>query len=219
MKKLSEKINEALNESKKVILSKSDKDKITKAGFKADYIEKELNGTDKESLDSSTLGYPEFINKMFKDRIASLNESKNPTLDVYPSSKGDHKKLKSWLDKSDFHAEEENDYFSFSTSGQSDADSLEIALEKEFVKAGISARFELNESLNESSNWVNFNPLTFDDNKIVWGKSQARLRNTSIGIIHASRNQPSGVENSKRNYYLKVGYDWIKYTDIVQIKF
>jgi hypothetical protein len=65
---------------------------------------------------------------------------------VYPSSKADHQKIANWLPKSDWHAEEENNYFSFEVSGRKDADSTEKELDKEFAKLGANVRYELQES-------------------------------------------------------------------------
>ena len=65
---------------------------------------------------------------------------------VYPSSKADHQKIANWLPKSDWHAEEENNYFSFEVSGRKDADSTEKELDKEFAKLGADVRYELQES-------------------------------------------------------------------------
>jgi hypothetical protein len=78
-----------------------------------------------------------------------INESKS--LLVYPSSKKDHQMISNWLEKSDFHAEEEKNYFSFSVADQKDADKTETALDKEFSKLGADARFVLESRVNEAS--------------------------------------------------------------------
>lgn len=71
-----------------------------------------------------------------------LNE-RNTKLYVYPTSKKDHQMISNWLEGSAFHAEENSNYFMFSVSGQRDADSTEMDLDKEFDKLGASVRYEL----------------------------------------------------------------------------
>lgn len=75
----------------------------------------------------------------------SLNESVS-TLTVFSKSKQDHNKINKWLEDSEFHAEETNNrngmYFEFSVDGNKDADSLETALDKVFVKMDINVHYE-----------------------------------------------------------------------------
>jgi len=70
-----------------------------------------------------------------------INEGKESGLNVFASSKEDHKKLSKWLSKSDYHAEENDNYFFFAEESDM-LDELEEELDKEFIKAKISARFE-----------------------------------------------------------------------------
>jgi hypothetical protein len=73
---------------------------------------------------------------------SALNE-RNTKLYVYPTSKKDHQMISNWLERSDFHAEENSNYFMFPVSDQRDADSTEMDLDKEFDKLGASVRYEL----------------------------------------------------------------------------
>jgi hypothetical protein len=70
-----------------------------------------------------------------------VNEGKESGLNVFASSKEYHKKLSKWLSKSDYHAEENDNYFFFAEESDM-LDELEEELDKEFIKAKISARFE-----------------------------------------------------------------------------
>jgi hypothetical protein len=71
-----------------------------------------------------------------------LNE-RNTKLYVYPTSKKDHQMISNWLERSDFHAEENSNYFMFPVSDQRDADNTEMELDKEFDKLGANVRYEL----------------------------------------------------------------------------
>ena len=73
---------------------------------------------------------------------STLNE-RNTKLYVYPTSKKDHQMISNWLQRSDFHAEENSNYFMFPVEGQRDADNTEMDLDKEFNKLGASVRYEL----------------------------------------------------------------------------
>lgn len=62
---------------------------------------------------------------------------------VYPSTQADFKKLEKWLDSSDYYGEVNDRMgFVFFPEEKRNYDELEMELDKEFIKAKISARFE-----------------------------------------------------------------------------
>lgn len=74
--------------------------------------------------------------------VGEVNE-RNTKLYVYATSKKDHQMISNWLERSDFHAEEDSNSFMFPVSDQRDADATERDLDKEFTKLGADARFVL----------------------------------------------------------------------------
>lgn len=107
--------------------------------------------------DSITIKFPDgkTLSEVPKEQVRFLGESINTPVNeavsqliVFPSSKADHQKISNWLPKSDWHADEEKNYFSFEVSGRKDADATEAELEKEFAKLGADVRYELQESFD-----------------------------------------------------------------------
>lgn len=83
----------------------------------------------------------EFLNESTAN--TSLVEKAETGLYVYPSSQADFKKLEKWLDASDYYGEvDDRRGFVFFPEKKQNYDALEMELDKEFVKAKISARFE-----------------------------------------------------------------------------
>jgi hypothetical protein len=118
-----------------------------------------------------------------------INEAKS--LLVYPSSKKDHQMISNWLEKSDFHAEEEKNYFSFPVADQKDADITETELDKEFSKLGADARFVL-ENVKETpsldlSKWKIGDKVEFSNGEI-WKVAKPGYKKSSDSIFLAPFN-------------------------------
>ena len=158
MKSLSQKINEALAENTVIVESltakmlKTGSTYLVKQGSTEAYAEFVKTEGDKHIFDNSG----ETIEVKDKDLAKNvMNESVNESISelcVFLTSKADHQKVANWLVRSDFHADENPNYFSFPVSGQRDADETEKLLDKEFAKLGVDARYESNESMNEAAN-------------------------------------------------------------------
>ena len=82
----------------------------------------------------------QMVRRVIKEEMKrkSLKES---TLIVKPSTQSDLIKLKKWFDNSDYSAEYNNEWKTFSLE-EDDLDALEMTLDKELNKAGISVSYE-----------------------------------------------------------------------------
>lgn len=133
-----ESVNESMELKKLKDAIKMFQDKIAKQG-------RVTNARDEEHLDNLIRVYKEMGGKHIKESVTGqpIVEKAETGLYVYPSSQADFKKLEKWLDASDYYGEvDDRRGFVFFPEEKQNYDALEMELDKEFVKAKISARFE-----------------------------------------------------------------------------
>lgn len=80
----------------------------------------------------------EIVRRVIREHKKRLNES---TLIVKPSTPQDLIKLKKWFDNSDYYAEFNSEFRTFSLE-EDNLDALEMELDKQLNKAGISVSYE-----------------------------------------------------------------------------
>jgi hypothetical protein len=80
----------------------------------------------------------EMVRRVIREHKKRLNES---TLIVKPSTPQDLIKLKKWFDNSDYYAEFNSEFRTFSLE-EDNLDALEMELDKQLNKAGISVSYE-----------------------------------------------------------------------------
>jgi len=141
LKNINEFVNQSVNEGKDDFMARFGKTNINlKKGYKhlIDYELEDLY----DKIGKLVKDYKvKDVTVVFESEI---NERKgNEGLYVYPSTSADFKKLEKWIKNSDYYADVDSRRgYAFFPEDIENYDSLEIELEKEFSKSGISARFE-----------------------------------------------------------------------------
>ena len=81
------------------------------------------------------------VRRVIKEEMKRVRLNESSTLIVKPSTQADLIKLKKWFDNSDYYAEYNNEWKTFSLEDD-DLDALEMSLDKELNRAGISVSYE-----------------------------------------------------------------------------